>query len=317
MKSPKFLFQLMGHTFGGFFISFAYGLLTASIVWLVDPLRLREYIDSYFIHFNCLVSGGLIIGTALFVFRTQETIPDFIEGMFDPATLSATNFQEAKLDYLNAYKSAYFSSQFICAAFIIFHFCKFPVPGISQHFMVLFACLQYALGVYVGRKLFHISHMLVAIEEIELPKDIFKDDELGFIVAYVNALSTLTIIFVYIHVRSYFDGPFAYDTVLGKAPRLALLLPGVIAAPVLVIFNFYPRMSLNRLYSRSITGEVDRLTSNLRNENLSEFERLAYLIEYDRLAKDELRNRLKITMGDLPIGIAIILMIAGWILRPG
>jgi hypothetical protein len=317
MKSPKFLFDLMGYMFSGFMISLVYGIITVGLVWIFALENFRAYIDAYFVSFNCLVSGGLIIGTSYFIFATQRTVTEFIEGTFENEALIKTDYYNQKYRYLNYRHSAQFSTQFIVVGFLIFLACRFPVPGISEYFMIFFGCIQYGLGVYVGRKLFYISHMLSAIEEIDLPRDIFKDDELGYIIAYVNALSTLTIIFVYIHVRSYFNGPFTFDSAFGNAPRLALLLPAVIATPVLVIFNFYPRMTLNRLYSRSISNEVSRLTENLRNENLSEFERLAYLIEYDRLAKEELRNRLKITLSDLPIGIAIILMILGWILKPG
>jgi len=75
--------------------------------------------------------------------------------------------------------------------------------------------------------------MLHSILEIRITRNIFKEDELSHIMNYVNVLSTLTIVFVYVHVKSYFEAPFEYSTPLGIAPKTALLLPAVIATPVL------------------------------------------------------------------------------------
>ncbi len=204
-----------------------------------------------------------------------------------------------------------FSAIFIVVSYVIFSYCKFPFRGLPEYLLIGFGCLQYALGVYVGRKLYNIANMLNSILDIRITKNIFKEDELGHIVNYVNILATFTIMFVYVHVKAYFDAPFQYDTALGMSPKTALLLPAVIAAPVLVIFHFYPRAALRRLYSRSIKQEVDSLTDALKGDNLSEFERLSYLIEYDRIAKEELSNRFRLSANDLPIGLTIFVMLIG------
>ena len=208
-----------------------------------------------------------------------------------------------------------FSTMFIVAGFLIFFYCQFPLRGIPQYFMVGFACAQYGLGVYVGRKLFYVAQMLNSIEEITLTKNIFRDDALGRIVSYVNILSTLTIVFVYVHVTSYFNGPFELNPIYGPALRVALMLPAVIAAPVLIIFNFYPRAVLRRLYARSINDQVSRLTERLKNQNLSEFERMSCAIEYDKLWKEELRSRLRLSLSDLPIAITIVVAIVGLLIK--
>jgi hypothetical protein len=309
--SPRHLFDLMYYVFWGFFAAVVYGGVTSFVVWLLDPPQLNQYLKLFFVSFNCAVSGGLIFGAALFLFRTQESIPEFVENSFDAAAIAETKFLEWKYNYLSTYRTVKFSTEFIVAGFVIFMFCQFPLQGFPQYLMVLFACAQYALGVYVGRKLFNVAHMLHAILDIRITRNIFEEDELTYIVNYVNVLSTLTIVFVYIHVKGYFDGPFEYNTFLGSAPKTALLLPAVIATPVLVIFNFYPRVALKRLYSRSIKQEVEHLTQSLKTDNLSEFERLSYLIEYDRIAKEELSNKFKISANDLPIGITIFIMLIG------
>jgi len=118
-----------------------------------------------------------------------------------------------------------------------------------------------------------------------------------------------------VHVKSYVEGPFMYGSIFGVAAKTFLLLPAVVMTPVLVIFNFYPRMVLRRLYSRSIDSEVARLTANLRDEHLSEFEKKSYAIEYDKIERDELRNLLQLSLSDLPLGVTIVLMIIGLIVK--
>jgi hypothetical protein len=308
---PSHLFGLMQHVFIGFAVSLGYGATTSLIIWFFDPIQLNQYLKFYFVSFNCVVSGGLIIGAAIFVYRTQESIPQFVEKSFDEGSLRETKFFEWRDKYLSTYMTMKFSTEFIIVGFVTYIFCKFPIRGIPEYFMIAFGCLQYGLGVYVGRKLFNIANMLNSMLEIRITKNIFKEDELSNIINYVNILSTFTIVFVYVHVKSYFEAPFEYSTPLGIAPKVALLLPVVIATPVLVIFNFYPRAALKKLYSRSIKQEVEKLTESLKEDNLSEFERLFYLIEYDRLATEELSNKFRLSANDLPIGITIFIMLIG------
>jgi hypothetical protein len=306
----------MTHLFWGFAIALAYGVATSAALWFTEPVEdFQRYLDAYFTSFNCLISGGLIIGTALFVLFSQRGIPSFIESTFDAQSLRETNYHEQKAKYLSLRRSMTFSTDFVVVGFLIFFYCKFTLRGASEYSMIFFACLEYALGVYVGRKLFYIGKMLNSISSIKLTKDIFRDDALGYITSYVNVLSTLTIVFVYIHVTSYYNGPFKFSSVVGNSLHVALMLPAVIATPVLVIFNFYPRTVLRKLYRRSIDDEVRKLTEKLRDENLSEFERMSYIIQYDKLSKDELGDRLRLALSDLPIGITIIIMIIGLVIK--
>lgn len=157
--------------------------------------------------------------------------------------------------------------------------------------------------------------MLNAIHDIKPTKNIFRDDDLGYINTYVNILATLTVVFVYVHVTSYYNGPFEYSSMFGKSLRIILLLPAIVATPVLLIFNFFPRMVLRRLYSQSIGEELHRLADRLKTRGLTDFERLSYALEYDKLWKDDLRNRLRLTLSDMPIGITVIVMIVELILK--
>jgi hypothetical protein len=316
MMSRLSLFQLMNVMFIGFGIALAFGIIASGVVWLFETSdTFRRFLEAYFVSFNCLISGGLIIGSAIFVFRSQRTIPMLIEQAFDPQSLNETKFHEQKRKYLSLRRTLTFSTDFIAVAFVIFYFCKFPFRGLPEYLLIFCGCLQYALGVYMGRKLFYVAQMLAAIQDIRLTKNIFKDDDLGHIISYVNVLSTLTIIFVYVHVTSYYNGPFEYSSMVSSSLRIGLILPAVIATPVLVIFNFYPRAVLRQLYSRCIADQVDRLTDRLRHHGLSDYERMSCVIEYDKLWKDELRSRLRLTLSDLPIAITIIAMVVGLVVK--
>jgi hypothetical protein len=156
--------------------------------------------------------------------------------------------------------------------------------------------------------------MLHAIEGLDPPIDVFTDDKLGPISTYVNSLSTLTVVFVFAHVYTYYSAPFVYGSPLGESVRSALLLPAVLAVPVVAIFNFYPRTVLRTLYSKSIRAKTDEIQKAIQDKDLTEFERMSYLIEYDKMSNDELKHRLRVTLSDLPIAITIILMILSLLL---
>src|SRR4051794_26969676 len=105
MMSPTSLFRLMNQMFVGFGLALAFGAATGLAVWLTSPGTLKGYLDAYFVSFNCLISGGLIIGTAIFVFDSQKSIPSFIENAFDGAALRETSYQQQKTRYLSLRRS--------------------------------------------------------------------------------------------------------------------------------------------------------------------------------------------------------------------
>jgi hypothetical protein len=114
---------------------------------------------------------------------------------------------------------------------------------------------------------------------------------------------------VYVHVFGYYGGPFLYHSFLGQSVKPLLLLMAVIATPVLLIFTFYPREVLRKIYSQSIDCEIKSLQETLRSEKLSSFEKRSYLMAVDKMARDELRYSLQLTLTDLPIGITILIML--------
>src|SRR5262249_27582957 len=184
--------------------------------------------------------------------------------------------------------------------FIIFYYCQFPLSKLGTALMVIAACTEYALGVYVGRKLIHTGMMLHSLLNTTVKRNLFRKRELDAINPYVLVASTLTVIFVYVHTLGYYGGPFSYGSILRQSMKPFLLIPALIATPVLLIFNFYPRAVLRKLYDQSIDIEISRLKKAMRNEELSTYEKRSYLIEFDRMSREELRYSLQLSLSDLP-----------------
>ena len=113
----------------------------------------------------------------------------------------------------------------------------------------------------------------------------------------------------------YYAAPFAYDTMFKQSVRTFLILPAIMATPVLLIFNFYPREVLRKLYSKSIDVEITNLRRKLRDENLNAYEKRSYLIEFNKMSREELRYSFQLALTDLPIGITILAMVIQALLK--
>lgn len=302
-------FRLMYLMFAGFAISFGYGLASSLVLFCIHSLPdAQAFFQTYTSSFNTLISLGLILGTALIVGRTQSLIPNTIKDVFEDEELQGTGYYHYETLFFNRRRSIIWSTELALASFLIFLLCEFPAPMLAENLMILAACAEYAFGVYVGRKLFYSGLMLHALLKVPVPRNLFKDRKLDDVNTYVNVVSTLTVIFGYIHLESYYNGPFLFQGPLGESARVLLLLPVIIGTPVVLIFNFYPRMVLRQIYSQSIDFEVYRLKERLKDQSLTTFEMLSYLIEYEKQSRDELRYRLRLTLSDLPIGLTILLM---------
>lgn len=127
--------------------------------------------------------------------------------------------------------------------------------------MIIPACAQYALGAYVGRKLYYACMMLQSLLGASVTRNLFKGRELDEANAYVHIISVLTIIFFCVHLIGYGDGPFLYKGVLGAGASTFLTLPPLIATAVVLILNAYARVVLRKLYGQSI--DVEKLQSEM------------------------------------------------------
>ena len=311
MGGPKQLFSLIYNIFFGFFLSTLFGVTSAAILWALGQEDVfKRYLEAYFVSFNGALAGGLVLSSAIMVYRTQDYIPGLIEKTFSQRELEKTSYFHWRREFYHLRKTLTFSSSFALAGLAIFYVAKFPFSGLAEGFLIAGGCCAYALGVYVGRKLFHIAHMLRSLEELKITKNVFREDRLDGISTYVNAISTMAAVMVYICVRSSYYGPFAYSSLVGSSLKSIMLLPAVIAIPVLALFNYYPRTVIRRIYERSITYSLRAVRAKAKKDNLSEFEKLTYILEFDRLSRDELNYRLRMTLADLPmaatVGIAVI-----------
>jgi hypothetical protein len=299
----------MNTVFLGLVMSLAYSLGGAVLLFFYEgKSESLAFLEAYNNSFKTLISMGLILGTALVIFRSQNIIPKTIEEAFEKEQLENTNYYFYKKRFGSARRSMTFAAEFAVAGFVIFTYCQFPLKGLAEVLMMVPACAQYALGVYVGRKLFYAGMMLHSLQDINVARNLFKNRELDELNTYVHIVSTLTIIFGYIHLIGYYEGPFLFQSVFGKSTKIFLLLPGLIATPVLLIFNFYPRLVLRKLYDQSIDIEIRALQKALQSEKLSAFEKRSYLLEFDRMSREELRYSLQLTLSDLPLGITILVM---------
>jgi hypothetical protein len=175
--------------------------------------------------------------------------------------------------------------------------------------MLIAVCAEYALAVYVGRKLMYTACMLHSLQTIPVTRNLFRKRELDGLNPYIHVASTLTIIFLYVHMISYYDGPFLFGSIVGRSTKIFLLFLPLICTPVLLIINFYPRVILTKIYDRSIDLEITRLREALRNEKITSYEKRSYLLEFDKMLREQLRYSLQLTLTDLPIGITILFMI--------
>jgi hypothetical protein len=286
---------------------------TAFLYFFRGKAQSIAFFAAYTTSFKTVISLGLIIGTALIVYWSQDLIPNTIETAFknNPATENDLPklYYRYRSCFTSVHRSLIFSASFIVAGFMIFYFCKFPLPRSGETLMIIPACAEYGLGVYIGRKLCYIGMMLHSLLDASVTRNLFAERELDEINSYVHIVSTLTVIFIYIHVIGYYRGPFLYNSVIGASAKMFLILPTLIAPPVLLIFNFYPRIVLQRIYGQSIEVEKKRLHEALQDENLSSFEKRSYLLEFDRMSQEELRYSLQLTLSDLPIGITILVMV--------
>lgn len=304
-------FRLMNTVFLGLVISLTYSMLSFFIIYFLEgKTEALRFLEAYNVSFKALISTGLILGTALVVFRERNVIPQTIEEVFTGDQLIRSEYYFYKGRFVSGKRSMMFAAQFAVVAFIIFTYCQFPLDGWAEALMIIPACAQYALGVYVGRKLFYAGMMIHSLLEVTATRNLFKERELDEINSYVHIVSTLTVIFGYVHLVGYTNGPFLYQSAFGESVKIFLTIPALIATPVLLIFNFYPRFVLRKLYNQSIDIEVKKLQEVLQDEELNSFEKRSYLLEFDRMSREELRHNLQLTLSDLPIGVTIFVMLS-------
>src|SRR6185312_7048346 len=86
-------FRLMNTVFLGLVLSLAYDLLCSIFIYFLEGKRESLlFLAAYNTSFKTLISLGLILGTALLVFRSQNVIPETIEAAFTEDQLLKTKY---------------------------------------------------------------------------------------------------------------------------------------------------------------------------------------------------------------------------------
>lgn len=301
----------------GLAISLVYALLGLSLIFYFrGPSEAQLFFVAYTTSFKTILSLGLMLGTALIAYRSQEAIPQTIEGAFTKTQLTGTDYFAYKRRFFSLQRSITFSLEFVVIAFVNFSYCQFPLSRVGQTLMLIAVCAEYALGMYVVRKLLYAAMMLHSLLSISVTRNLFRRRELDGILPFLHITSTLTVIFVCVHVIGYYGGPFLYGSVLGQSIKPFLILPTLMAISVLLTSNFYPRSVLQKLYAESIDVEIVRLRKTLQDEGLSAYEKRAYLMEYAKMSRDDLRSSLRgLRLEALPTWITILITLLGPLLR--
>jgi len=309
LKEPKsrHIFFLMNSFYYGFIISFIYGVLTSLIVYIFQNSEFEKYVKDFFLTFNSLILGGLVFGITYQIYGTQGYVPSTIEKTF--GEINDKTYKEHKRRFFSLGRSLKFSATFIIASFVLYLFAKFSLSGIAEYFMIFYGCALAGCGVYGGRKLFYIAQMLEAIRNINVKEDIFSDDKFRGVTTYVNIITTICTIALWLHIQAYYYGDFKYHELVGESLKIFMLAPAIIALPVLVIFNFYPKTVLKDLYTKSINFKQKELQKSIEKKELTEFEKIQYLKDMDKISRDELKYRLRVALNDLPMAITILIMI--------
>jgi hypothetical protein len=303
-------FRLMLMLFFGFGVSVAYGLIGLLLLaYLNGKGDARLFFTAYTSSFKTLISLGLILGTAIIVYTTQNVVPATIEEAFTASQLSQANYFYYKRRYYSARMSLTFSAEFIIVGFVIFTYCQFPLSRSGEALMMIAVCAQYGLGVYVGRKMLYAAMMLHSLLGITITRNLFRRRELDPVNTFVQVASTLTAIFVYVHVVGYYQGPFLYGSFMGQSIRPFLLVPAIIALPVTLMFNFYPRLVMRSLYRQSIAVELQKLKHALRTEAMSSYEQRSYLLQFYKIYSEEIRRSVQMRLSDLPILFASVVLL--------
>lgn len=248
----------MGLVFLGLPISLIYSLLSSALLYFSDgKSEAQLFLAAYNTSFKTPIALALIIGTALFAFRSQDILPNTIEATLSDAQLAPTDYSLYRQRLLSRRRSLALVTEVAATVFVVLVYCQFPLQGLAETLMIVSACVQYALLVYVGRKLFYAGMMLHSLLDVVIDRNLFKEREIDDVKTWINMVSALTIIFICIHFIGYSEGPFLFKSLIGEIMRPFLMVPAFLAAATLALLNFHAKFVLGELYSRSISvGEV-------------------------------------------------------------
>ena len=237
--------------FFGFVISLVYGVLGSAIVYFMDSKnQAKLFLAAYNTWFNTLIASGLLLGTALVVFKTENIVPTVIERAFAPDQLAKSDYFAYKHRFTSTKRSVAFAAELFVAGFALFLLCQFPLEKLAESLMILASCLQYALGAYILRKIVYAGLMLHSLLNIPLTRNLLKARELDEVYVFTVLGSILMIASGYAHTIGYFDGPFKYER-YGEGIKIVLAFPALIAGPMLALIACHSIVVVKRIYRKS------------------------------------------------------------------
>lgn len=258
--------------------------------------------------------GGLIAGTAcitlflmsIFVLRV---VPQLIEDAIPDLEIEQTRYHFWKRRLESKILGISQFTTYFAAGYAIYSLLGFPVAKGAQPLLVIFTGIQYGCGGFVGRKLWCVSHMLRSLEGVKPKDNLLETESLPRLIYVVNIFTFLTLVMTAVH--TYFLSRIEYSTQgdLTTAIHSLVYLPMVLAMPVVILFNFYPRMVVNRLYLKSIRQRKDWLAEKMLESSESEVSKIKHTIDYEKYLNEEFRYRQRVALSELPVALSITLAI--------
>jgi len=303
-----------------FWAALLFCIIYAGIGYLA--VRFQAGKDEAYFFIKFFVSGycGLVTGTAcatLFMMSifALRIVSSLIEDAIPKHEIAKTGypFWKARFESLPL-GLAQFTTYFF-GGFAIYSLLGFPIGSLGEFALVVFTSLQYAFGGFVGRKLWCVSHMLRSLETVTPKDDLLETEALPRLIYVVNIFTFLTLVMTAIH--TYFHARIDYTSLsrLGDIILPIVYLPLVLAMPVVTLFNFYPRMVVNRLYLKSIRQRKEWLARKMERSDESDISKIKYTIDYEKYLNEEFRYRQRVALSELPVALSIILAVVAAAVR--
>jgi hypothetical protein len=243
---------------------------------------------------------------SIFVLRL---VPELIEDAIPDLEIEKTSYGYWKARFGSfPLGLAQFTTYFV-GGFAIYSSLGFPGEKNSEFAFVVFTALQYAFGGFVGRKLWCLAHMLRSLEMVDPKDNLFETEALPRLIYIVNIFTFLTLVMTVVHTYCHANIEYSPPSELSSILPPLVYLPLVLATPVVVLFNFYPRMVVNRLYLKSIRQRKEWLARRMERSDEPEISKIKHTIDYEKYLNEEFRYRQRVALSELPVALTIVLAI--------
>jgi|GEM_PF-6788799 len=254
--------------------------------------------------------GGLVAGTAcvslfLMSILVLRTVPDLIEQALPEDVSERTDYRFWKDRLLSGRLGVAQFCTYFMGGFGIYSLLEFQGEPLVHLFFAIFAALQYSCGGFIGRKLWCVGHLLRSIEHIDPNRNLLDTEAFPRLIYLVNIFTFLTLLMTVIHTYFHARMDYVLSSEFSFALASLVYLPMALALPVVVLFNFYPRMVINQLYLKSIRKRTQWLAEQMSDSDETEFSKHKHSIDYEKYLNEEFRYRQRIALSELPVALTI------------